>query len=57
MSKSEKILILENMRERTKKATQSKEAARKYLTELGVLTVKGNYTKRFRPACTTSKAD
>jgi hypothetical protein len=43
MSKAEEILILENMRERTKKATQSKEAARKYLKELGVLTTKGNY--------------
>jgi hypothetical protein len=56
MSKAERQRILSDMHERTKRATASKEAAIQYLIELGALTKNGNYKKRFRPACTTSKA-
>ncbi len=56
MSKAERTRILKEMHERTKRATASKEAAVQYLIELGALTKKGNYKKRFRPSCTTSKA-
>ena len=55
MSKSERQEILKNMRQRTKKATASKEAAVEYLIELGVLTKSGNYTKHYR-ACIKNKA-
>jgi hypothetical protein len=56
MSKSERKQLLKNMHERTKRATVSKEASVQYLIELGALTKKGNYKKRFRPSCIKSKA-
>ena len=56
MSQAERKKVLQNMRERTKQATQSKETAVQYLIELGALTKKGNYKKRFRPVCIKSKA-
>ncbi len=56
MSDKQREELLRNMRERTKKALESKEASIQYLHELGMLTKKGNYTKAFREACTRNKA-
>lgn len=57
MGTIERKELIKSMRERTKKATSSKEAAISYLKELGVLTKTGKYTKSYRDSlCINSKA-
>jgi hypothetical protein len=55
MSETEKQELKRSMKARTKLATSSKGEAIRYLSQLGVLTKKGNYTLAYKKACTTKK--
>ena len=56
MSRTQKQELLKNMRARTKKATVSKQAAIKYLVELGMMEKDGTFSKTYRDLCIKSKA-
>lgn len=50
MSEKELKELKKKITQRQKEVKNSKEAATKYLIELGVLTSKGNLKKAFKPA-------
>jgi hypothetical protein len=56
MSRNEQKELLKNMRQRTKKATVSKQAAIDYLVELGMMKKDGSFSKTYLELCTKSKA-
>lgn len=60
MSETEAKELIDSMREQTKKITSSKDSARKFLVEVGILTEKGNFRAPYRElgkACTAPTQD
>ena len=56
MTEEERQILLNAIEKRTQKALKSKEAALKYLVELGILTKDGNFTPPYNQVCTPEEA-